>query len=366
VKNGGLTNVARTDTINGGNINTSGSFQINGVSINTNGTLNNVAYLNGNNANTGRPTWADLVTFNDSVKIGSTSLFYLNGKLNSNTSIIADTIFSNSLIPTSDASKDIGSTSIGWRNGFFTGDVRVGTSGEIYANARGRIQFPSDTSIYFYNNARTRYVDLYSGNLYVSPPQLSFAQSISAFNLTQTWNTSGTPTAFKMNIINTASNSASLLMDLQVGGVSQLSVSRAGLLTIAGSLSGGAVATFGNYNINGGQIIFVNRSTIQSPVNNNLLVMNNAGNDFGLFQYGGTTSSYPAWKRNAAGLDLKLADDSGFGTLNHLYRRTGTGSPEGVVTAPIGTIYIRTDGSSGTILYFKDSGAGNTGWVAKW
>jgi hypothetical protein len=40
----------------------------------------------------------------------------------------------------------------------------------------------------------------------------------------------------------------------------------------------------------------------------------------------------------------------------------GSGSPEGVVTAPIGSIYLRTDGVSGTAIYTKDSGIGNTGW----
>jgi lysophospholipase L1-like esterase len=43
----------------------------------------------------------------------------------------------------------------------------------------------------------------------------------------------------------------------------------------------------------------------------------------------------------------------------------GTGSPEGVVTAGVGTIYLRSDGGAGTTLYIKESGAGNTGWVAK-
>ncbi len=44
--------------------------------------------------------------------------------------------------------------------------------------------------------------------------------------------------------------------------------------------------------------------------------------------------------------------------------RSGTGTPEGAVTAPIGTLFERTDGSTGTTLYIKESGAGNTGWVA--
>ena len=43
----------------------------------------------------------------------------------------------------------------------------------------------------------------------------------------------------------------------------------------------------------------------------------------------------------------------------------GVGSPEGVVTAPVGTLYTRSDGGTGTTLYVKESGTGNTGWVAK-
>lgn len=43
----------------------------------------------------------------------------------------------------------------------------------------------------------------------------------------------------------------------------------------------------------------------------------------------------------------------------------GTGSPEGIVTATVGSIYTREDGGAGTTLYVKESGSGNTGWVAK-
>ena len=35
---------------------------------------------------------------------------------------------------------------------------------------------------------------------------------------------------------------------------------------------------------------------------------------------------------------------------------SGTGSPEGVITAPVGSTYSRTDGGSGTTLYIKESG----------
>jgi hypothetical protein len=41
------------------------------------------------------------------------------------------------------------------------------------------------------------------------------------------------------------------------------------------------------------------------------------------------------------------------------------GTPEGVITAPIGAIATRRDGGASTTLYVKQSGTGNTGWVAK-
>lgn len=44
---------------------------------------------------------------------------------------------------------------------------------------------------------------------------------------------------------------------------------------------------------------------------------------------------------------------------------SGTGSPEGVVTAPVGSLFSRTDGGAGTSLYVKQSGTGNAGWAAK-
>lgn len=54
----------------------------------------------------------------------------------------------------------------------------------------------------------------------------------------------------------------------------------------------------------------------------------------------------------------------------------GSGSPEGVVSAPVGSTWRRTDGGSGSTFYVKESGygdlygdpygdAGNTGWVGK-
>lgn len=44
---------------------------------------------------------------------------------------------------------------------------------------------------------------------------------------------------------------------------------------------------------------------------------------------------------------------------------SGSGDPEGSVTAVVGSLYLRTDGGTDTTLYVKESGSGNTGWAAK-
>jgi hypothetical protein len=46
----------------------------------------------------------------------------------------------------------------------------------------------------------------------------------------------------------------------------------------------------------------------------------------------------------------------------------GKGAPEGKVGAPVGTLYLRTDGGASTTLYVKEKAAtptDPTGWVAK-
>jgi len=43
----------------------------------------------------------------------------------------------------------------------------------------------------------------------------------------------------------------------------------------------------------------------------------------------------------------------------------GTGSPEGVITAAVGSLYVNKSGGASTTLYVKTSGTGNTGWTAK-
>lgn len=190
-------------------------------------------------------------------------------------------------------------------------------------------------------------------------PSLTGSSATNALNITQTWNTTGVPTAIQLNVTNTASGSGALLLDLQVGGVSQMSVSKLGDISCSN-----LTAATGSITV-AGILRWNTRSVISSASNGVLMLSNNAQNDFTRLQFGGTTSAFPSIKRSATALQVRLADDSNYAGMESLYSRYGSGSPEGVVTAPIGATYSRGDGGAGTSFYVKESGVGNTGWVAK-
>ena len=71
----------------------------------------------------------------------------------------------------------------------------------------------------------------------------------SALNIAQTWNTNLTPTALSVNVTDLSSNAASLLMDLQVGGVSKSRVTKSG--TLVGGLTGPANPAVIAFPVNG-------------------------------------------------------------------------------------------------------------------
>jgi hypothetical protein len=68
---------------------------------------------------------------------------------------------------------------------------------------------------------------------------------------------------------------------------------------------------------------------------------------------------------------LAVSDGAGIAAIQQLALNngrkvlSGTGTPEGVVTAPVGSLFLREDGGATTTLYVKTSGTGNTGWTAK-
>ena len=57
------------------------------------------------------------------------------------------------------------------------------------------------------------------------------------------------------------------------------------------------------------------------------------------------------------------ASTTSIGTVSGPRDMSGSGSPEGVVSAPVSSTWRRTDGEPGTCFYVKEVGTGNTGWV---
>jgi len=104
-----------------------------------------------------------------------------------------------------------------------------------------------------------------------------------------------------------------------------------------------------------------------------LILTNNGANDARIFAAGGSTINGSAGTTGimlaklTTGIFVAVATNTWIqlnttGTPGIL---TGSGSPEGVVSATIGTLYTNTLGGASTTLYVKTSGSGNTGWTAK-
>lgn len=62
---------------------------------------------------------------------------------------------------------------------------------------------------------------------------------------------------------------------------------------------------------------------------------------------------------------LQALFNSAPGDGNTIQDLSGYGSPEGAVTAAIGSTYRQVDGTGPTAFWTKQTGAGNTGWVSQ-
>lgn len=66
------------------------------------------------------------------------------------------------------------------------------------------------------------------------------------------------------------------------------------------------------------QIKWTGRSTLKSPSDGIVSLLNNAETGFTRLQFGGTAATFPALKRNGTDLEAVLADDSAFASLKAL------------------------------------------------
>ncbi|NHE81857.1 hypothetical protein G9400_19795 [Klebsiella michiganensis] len=161
------------------------------------------------------------------------------------------------------------------------------------------------------------------------------------------------------------------------------------------------------YNNNGVSLFYMFGTNFASPMQT---CQNYAGNGFYLGQIplnGSVTDVTPSWKwsndggimksYNVAGMRFQIGsaetvrltsaaiypfNDNGMtmGLAANRYSNSyvsrrmytaitgdlfGNGSPEGSVTAGVGSTYRRLDGGASSSFYVKETGTGNTGWIAK-
>lgn len=129
-----------------------------------------------------------------------------------------------------------------------------------------------------------------------------------------------------------------------------------GQVDITDKLSTGGTVSFGNSGTYGSNLTLLAKATA-------------VGNKAGVFRRvsAGQTARLITAETHDGATDLFAVDKDGIiDRLNStdLKITAGTGSPEGVVTAPVGSVFYRTNGAAGTTMYVKSSGAGNTGWIA--
>lgn len=131
--------------------------------------------------------------------------------------------------------------------------------------------------------------------------------------------------------------------------------------------------TTGNYNVavghNAARYQSDGATALQTPTNSTYVGSTTKGtqgatneNVFGYNATGNGSNTVTIGDANVTDL-FTGAEIFTFGNGLKIY--TGVGTPEGAVTAPVGSMFLRSDGGAGTSFYIKESGSGNTGWVAK-
>ena len=108
---------------------------------------------------------------------------------------------------------------------------------------------------------------------------------------TATWNAGAVVfTGFRLNVTDTASAAASLLEDLQIGGVSQWNVTKAGVSTQLGGANLGAATA----------VTFTGRARLSSSADGIAELMNTAATDFTRLNLGPAAVTNPSIARSAA------------------------------------------------------------------
>jgi hypothetical protein len=165
-----------------------------------------------------------------------------------------------------------------------------------------------------------------TGKVIFAGETLTGSAASSLLSMSQTWNTTGSPTAILLNVTNTASGSSANLMDLQVNGSSVFKVDKTGAGTFVNTMKATDLHIALGSNV----------VRLLASANGVGYLSNAALTDFNRLCWGGTTSSFPSLKRSTTGLIVRLADDSADAPITAL-----------TVKASQAAGYISSDGSTG-------------------
>jgi len=133
-------------------------------------------------------------------------------------------------------------------------------------------------------------------------------------------------------------------------------------LIVEGDTTGSAAVVIKNKNTAGDGALFalLNSNTGTTTANQVNFDLSSTNGRL-VIGWPGAAGTPSLWFQNDG---MLINKNNGF-SLDGVFWSKGTGSPEGVVTAPVGSLFSRVDGGAGTVFYVKETGAGNTGWVAK-
>jgi len=184
-----------------------------------------------------------------------------------------------------------------------------------------------------------------------------------SYTINNTAAQTGSITGYFLNATETALNGITHnLMNLQVGGVSKFNVSNGGIAIASQEFS----SSLFRCTTPGNGFYLQTIGFLTGTSTGVMRLSDNADTSFGRLQLGGTTSSFPAIKRNGAAIDFRLADDSGYCSVNALNGsfKTTNANTNGTLTFinnSATTIASITDsGSALTMLQFRADGVNFT------
>jgi hypothetical protein len=163
-------------------------------------------------------------------------------------------------------------------------ELNMDGSGNSVIRCTGPIFYDYSQQLYFrdVNAGYATVASILSGEATISPAvnkiglilsgtSLTGATATEVLSMAGTWNTSGTPTAIKLNITDTASNAASKLVDLQVGAASVFKVSKNGDVASSNATNGQSIGIKSLTELLTIAAAATSTTTIQKPANSIIL-----------------------------------------------------------------------------------------------